>query len=141
MPALPRQVNYVVAAYNNDLFGAANTIASALRASGNSVNLLLEKYKVKKAFNFADRAGADRCAFVAPDEWATGKVRVKDLRHTSDESKMGVDVPIDDLANIDSYFHNAPNPVSSDTPATSNKKVWAGRNLKKSACGRFSRPQ
>ena len=33
-----------------------------------------------KAFNYADRAGAERIAFVAPDEWSKGLVRIKDLK-------------------------------------------------------------
>ena len=31
-----------------------------------------------QAFNYADRAGAERIAFVAPDEWSKGLVRIKD---------------------------------------------------------------
>ena len=36
--------------------------------------------KVARSFDYANRAGADYIAFVAPAEWATGSVRIKDLR-------------------------------------------------------------
>ena len=32
-----------------------------------------------EAFNYADRVGAVKIAFVAPDEWSKGLVRIKEL--------------------------------------------------------------
>ena len=83
-------------------------VASALRASGKTVNLMLQKKDVraeilcdnsffffpivtlikehvplcqaKSSFSFADRAGASRCAFVAPAEWGDAKTSLKDRR-------------------------------------------------------------
>lgn len=110
MPRTPRVVDYVVAYYSKDLFGAANKVASALRASGKTVNLMLQKKDAKSSFSFADRAGALRCVFVAPDEWGDEKttlekrhVRIKDLTNADMDDK-GVDVPFLDLARADSYF-------------------------------------
>ncbi len=53
--------------------------------------------KSAKAFDFANKIGAWRVAYVAPDEWTAGKVRVKDLRATKDEAARGEDVPLEDL--------------------------------------------
>ena len=49
-------------------------MASKLREAGQSVNLLLKVKPGRKAFDYANRIGAQRVAYVAPDEWATGKV-------------------------------------------------------------------
>ena len=38
----------------------------------------LQSVSSLQAFNYADRAGAERIAFVAPDEWSKGLVRIKD---------------------------------------------------------------
>jgi len=110
MPKTPRVVDYVVAYYSKDLFGAANQVASALRASGKTVNLMLQKKDAKSSFSFADRAGASRCAFVAPAEWGDAKtslkdrrVRIKDLTN-ADMTDKGVDIPFLDLVRADSYF-------------------------------------
>ena len=52
----------------------------------------------KKAFDYANRIGAHRIAYVAPDEWAAGNVRVKDLRsEDKGEDGLGIDVPVDEL--------------------------------------------
>ena len=45
--------------------------------------------KVKKAFEYADRVRGNRVFFVAPDEWAQKKVRVKDLRAPEDDQNDG----------------------------------------------------
>jgi len=108
LPALGAEVDYVVAAYNNSMTGKAMSVARSLRQAGNSVDLYPEAArKVKKAFKYADRVGAKRIAFVAPDEWESGLVRIKDLRgftaDTPDEQKQR-DVPLTDLANADAYF-------------------------------------
>jgi len=108
VPELPVTVDYVVAAFNQDMMGKAFNVARRLRQAGKTVDVYTEiAKKVGKAFNYADRAGACRVAFVAPDEWSKGLVRIKDLRNFKaddpDDLKQK-DVPIDDLANADSYF-------------------------------------
>eukprot|EP00933_Yihiella_yeosuensis_P039600 TRINITY_DN33676_c0_g1_i2.p1 TRINITY_DN33676_c0_g1~~TRINITY_DN33676_c0_g1_i2.p1 ORF type:complete len:558 (-),score=157.94 TRINITY_DN33676_c0_g1_i2:168-1841(-) len=107
-PELPQRVDFVVAAFNQDMMGKAMNVARRLRSAGKTVDVYTEvAKKVGKAFNYADRAGADRMAFVAPDEWAKGLVRIKDLRNFKaddpDDMKQK-DVPLEDLANVDSYF-------------------------------------
>merc|ERR1712060_197188 len=83
-------------------------IAQRLRQAGKTVDIHSEPgKKVAKAFNYADRVGAKRVAFVAPDELAKGVVRIKDLRNFTQDDPDDVkqkDVPIDDLMNVDSYF-------------------------------------
>jgi len=107
-PSLPSTVDFVVAAFNQEMMGKAMKVARLLRQAGKSVDVYSEvAKKVGKAFNYADRAGARKIAFVGPDEWSKGLVRVKDLRSFKaddpDELKQR-DVPLDDLANVDSYF-------------------------------------
>merc|ERR1719382_696944 len=84
------------------------SVARELRLAGKTVDVFSEPgKKVGKAFNYADRVGAVKVAFVAPGEWDQGLVRIKDLRNFSqddpDEKKQR-DVPLEDLANVDSYF-------------------------------------
>lgn len=112
-PELPQTVDFVVAAFNTDFMGKALSVARQLRLAGKSVDIFSEPAKkVAKAFNYADRIGARKIAFVAPDEWSRGVVRIKDLRianssNVSDEDKQK-DVPFNDLANVDVYFGGAP---------------------------------
>jgi len=108
MPELPASVDYVVAGYNLGMMGKAMSVARSLRLAGKSVDVYPDAAKkVKKAFKYADRVGANRIAFVAPDEWENGLVRIKDLRgftaETADDQKQA-DVPLTDLANVDNYF-------------------------------------
>merc|ERR1719162_1144615 len=111
-PSLEAKVDFVVAAYNNEMMGKAMGVARRLRQAGKTVDMYPEvAKKVAKAFNHADKVGAMRIAFVAPDEYNKGLVRVKDLRNfgkdISDEEKSR-DVPLDDLANVDRYFGMEP---------------------------------
>jgi histidyl-tRNA synthetase len=105
-PVLPQTVEYVVAAYNADMTGPALSVARRLRLAGKSVDVYPDPAKqVKKAFNYADRAGAARVAFVAPGEWEKGLVRIKDLRNfAQDSTEKEKDVPLDDLMNVDVHF-------------------------------------
>jgi len=105
-PDLPQTVEYVVAAYNEDMRGPALSVARRLRLAGKSVDVLSDPAKqVKKAFNYADRVGAVRVAFVAPGEWEKGMVRIKDLRNFGqDAPEKEKDVALDDLMNVDNHF-------------------------------------
>ncbi len=79
LPTLTPAVDDVVFAFSEDLRPAAMSIAATLRARGRSVDLVLENKKAKWAFKHADRSGAARMMLVAPDEWARGVVKVKEL--------------------------------------------------------------
>jgi len=107
LPDLPPSVDMVVAAYNADMMGKAMNVARRLRLAGKSVDVYPEAARrVKKAFRYADKVGAAKIAFVAPDEWEKGEVRVKDLRCPKDTppEKIQVDIPLDKLSELDSFF-------------------------------------
>jgi len=102
-------VDYVVCAYSPDLYGKAAQISAGLRAFGWSVDLMpTPKKKVASSFGHADRTGAKRMVFVAPDEIEKGVVRIKDLR-TKDSSGEGVqvDCPLGELNTIDALIEEA----------------------------------
>lgn len=108
LPELPASVDFVVAAYNDSMMGKAMSVARRLRQAGKTVDVFPDaSKKVKKAFRYADSVGAERVAFVAPAEWERDLVRVKDLRNFGPDApadKKQRDIPVDDLANVDSYF-------------------------------------
>ncbi len=79
LPELPPCVDDIVFAFAEELRPAACQVATKLRAAGRRVDLMLESKKVKAAFKHADRVGGRRMVLLAPDEWARGKVRVKNL--------------------------------------------------------------
>jgi len=106
-PQLPVTVDFVVAAYNNDMLGKAMSVARRLRKAGKSVDVYPEAAKkVKKAFKYADKVGARKMAFVAPDEWENGLVSIKDLRCPPETpaDKKQVNVPLAELDKVDSFF-------------------------------------
>ncbi|GKZ00283.1 hypothetical protein MPSEU_000981200 [Mayamaea pseudoterrestris] len=103
LPQLNVGVDYVVCAFQDDLYGAAADIAARLRTCNWSVDLMpTPKKKVANSFKHADQMGARRMVFVAPDEIARGVVRVKDLR-TKDAAgeAVQVDCPLEELAKLD----------------------------------------
>ena len=75
-----------------------------MRSAGLTVDAALQACKARKAFDLANRAGARLVAFVAPDEWDVGKVRVKDMLVKDPASDpadgVQVDVAVDDLGNL-----------------------------------------
>jgi len=108
IPECPKIVDYVVAAYSKDMVGPSMAVARKIRKSGKSVDLMQgECKKVGKAFNYADRVGARRIAFVAPNEWKQNTVRVKDLRIGKEAEEKEKDIPLNELdipGKIDEYF-------------------------------------
>ena len=92
VPDLPSGNEDIVIAIDENLRGAAMSVATKLRASGRTVDLVLEDKRMKWAFRHAERTGAQRLVMVMPDEWASGNVRIKEL-----ESGEESDVAVDDL--------------------------------------------
>ena len=92
VPDLPSGNQDIVIASNEDLRSAAMSVATKLRASGRTVDLVLEDKRMKWAFRHAERTGAQRLVMVMPDEWAAGNVRIKEL-----ESGEESDVAVGDL--------------------------------------------
>lgn len=79
LPELKPQVDDLVFAFNADLRPAAIQVAARLRAQGRAVDLVLEDKKIKWALRRANQSGAGRLVLVGPDEWAQGRVRLKDM--------------------------------------------------------------
>ena len=92
VPDLPSGNEDIVIAIDENLRGAAMSVATKLRASGRTVDLVLEDKRMKWAFRHAERTGAQRLVMVMPDEWAAGYVRIKELE-CGEES----DIPVVDL--------------------------------------------
>jgi len=92
LPELKSSTDDIVFAFSEDLRGAAVQVARRLRSSGRSVDLVLEKKKMKWAYTHANGRGAERMMLIAPDEWNRGMVRCKNLL-TGEQS----DIPFDSL--------------------------------------------
>ena len=87
IPNLPSGNEDIVIPLDKGLRPAAMTVASRLRASGRSVDLVLDDKRMKWAFRHAERTGAQRLVMVMPEEWQAGKVRIKNLE-TGEESDL-----------------------------------------------------
>ena len=92
IPELISGIEDIVIPLNPELRSASVIVAAALRDTGRTVDLVLEDKKLKWAFKHAERIGADRLVMVMPEEWKSGKVRIKDL-----ESGEETDVSIEEL--------------------------------------------
>ena len=79
LPELSNGVDDVVFGMGTELRGAAMQVAAKLRSAGRTVDLVLEDKKMKWVFKHAERCGTTRLVMVMPDEWAEGKVRIKNL--------------------------------------------------------------
>ncbi len=90
LPELSNGVADVVFSMGTELRGAAMQVAAKLRSAGRTVDLVLEDKKMKWVFKHAERCGATRLVMVMPDEWAEGKVRIKDL-DTGEESTVALE--------------------------------------------------
>jgi histidyl-tRNA synthetase len=75
------RVDDIIIPFNEDLRGAACQVAEKLRSQGRRVDIILKnKQKIKTAYSYANRIGAERAIYIAPTEWCNGEVRVKMLR-------------------------------------------------------------
>ena len=104
LPKLGPSVDVVVAPFSGAMQGPAAAVAAKLRSAGLTVDAALQACKARKAFDLANRAGARLVAFVAPDEWDVGKVRVKDMLVKDPASDpadgVQVDVAVDNLGDL-----------------------------------------
>jgi histidyl-tRNA synthetase len=80
LPAPARELEAVVFALSEAERPAAIRLATRLRASGRSVELVLGPSRLKRVLADADQSGAARAYLLGPEEAARGVVRVKDLR-------------------------------------------------------------
>ena len=90
LPELSNGVDDVVFGMGTELRGAAMQVAAKLRSTGRTVDLILEDKKMKWVFKHAERCGTTRLVMVMPDEWAEGKVRIKNL-DSGEESTVAMD--------------------------------------------------
>jgi histidyl-tRNA synthetase len=79
LPELPRRIDAVVFALEAPQREVAIRLATALRAGGASVELVLGQPRLKRALADADKAGARRAYLVGPEEVAKGVALVRDL--------------------------------------------------------------
>ena len=66
---------------------AAVSLAAALRAKGEQVDLALRHQKPKKFFSHADSAGVAKAVFLGPDDVEKGTARIKDME-TREETEI-----------------------------------------------------
>lgn len=86
-------IDSVIFAMNADLYSAAIEVATKLRNSGQSVDVVLESSKkLKWVFKHADRIQATNVIVIGADEYKNGEVAIKDL-----ESGEQVLVKMDEL--------------------------------------------
>jgi len=90
LPVLTSTCDDIVFAFSEDLRGPAQRVAGRLRATGRSVDLVLERKKMKWAYAHADARGAKRLVLLAPSEWEQGLVRIKDLA-SGDQTDVAFD--------------------------------------------------
>eukprot|EP01130_Rhizamoeba_saxonica_P009205 TRINITY_DN3746_c0_g1_i1.p1 TRINITY_DN3746_c0_g1~~TRINITY_DN3746_c0_g1_i1.p1 ORF type:complete len:457 (-),score=128.36 TRINITY_DN3746_c0_g1_i1:24-1394(-) len=99
IPTFESETDDLIVPFNEDLRPAACQVAAVLRSAGRRVNVqLIPRKKVAWCYNYADRVGAERVIFVAPEEWERDphEVRIKYLR-LGDEYEKEIDVALDIL--------------------------------------------
>ncbi|XP_042476508.1 histidine--tRNA ligase, chloroplastic/mitochondrial [Macadamia integrifolia] len=79
LPDLGPQVENIVCSLDQELQGAAATVATILRQKGQSVDLVLDNKPLKWVFKRAARINAGRLILVGNSEWRRGMVGVKIL--------------------------------------------------------------
>ncbi|KAF8403112.1 hypothetical protein HHK36_011206 [Tetracentron sinense] len=79
LPELSPQVENIVCSLDQELQGAAASVATILRQKGQSVDLVLENKPLKWVFKRAARINASRLILVGNSEWQRGMVSVKIL--------------------------------------------------------------
>eukprot|EP00873_Tetraselmis_striata_P015158 jgi/Tetstr1/435422/TSEL_024330.t1 len=93
LPDLGHQVDDMVMVMGDGVGAYAAGVAAKLRASGRSVELVLEtNKKMKWAFKQAERCGAGRLITVGSREMEAGVVRVKDLGTREEEEVSAADL-------------------------------------------------
>ena len=90
VPELIADIDDVVISLSPELRNAAMSVASSLRNTGRSVDLVLEEKRLKWAFKHAERSGAERLVMVMPDEWEEGNIKIKNLE-SGEETEVSVD--------------------------------------------------
>lgn len=87
LPAfVPSPAPVLVTVFDESLWMNSFTLATELRAAGIKVLAYPEPAKLPKQFKFADRMGIRVVTVIGPDEAANGKVTVKNLANSTQET-------------------------------------------------------
>ena len=81
----------LVTVFSQELFGESLRLASELRAGGLNVVCYPEPAKLPKQFKYADRMGMRLVTVLGPDEAAAGKVTLKDLKSSAQQTVLRAD--------------------------------------------------
>ena len=81
----------LVTVFSQELFGESLKLASELRANGLNVVCYPEPAKLPKQFKYADRMGMRLVTVLGPDEAAAGKVTLKDLKSSAQQTVLRAD--------------------------------------------------
>lgn len=95
LPNFAPHVDIMIVPFDEAHRPAACQVATKLRSLGKKVEVqLIPKKKIAWCYEQADRIGANQLCFVAPDEWAAGKVRIKNLRLPEDAPNKQFDIEV-----------------------------------------------
>lgn len=83
---VPSPAPVLVTVFDESLWMESVTLATELRAAGMKVLAYPEPAKLPKQFKFADRMGIRVVTVIGPDEAASGKVTVKNLANSTQET-------------------------------------------------------
>lgn len=75
----PSPADILVTVFNPELLAASTKLSTDLRGAGFKVSCFTEDIKLEKQLKYADKMGIRFVIIVGPDEYAAGKVTVKDL--------------------------------------------------------------
>ena len=81
----------LVTVFSQELFGESLKLASELRAGGLNVVCYPGPAKLPKQFKYADRMGMRLVTVIGPDEAAAGKVTIKDLKLSAQQTVLRAD--------------------------------------------------
>lgn len=81
----------LVTVFSQELFGESLRLASELRAGGLNVVCYPGPAKLPKQFKYADRMGMRLVTVLGPDEAAAGKVTLKDLKSSAQQTVLRAD--------------------------------------------------
>lgn len=103
LPALEPEIEFIVTPFDETLRPAACEVAKKIRALPGNPRVDLQLMPGKKlpwCYNYADRIGAKKLILIAPDEWAKGCIRVKNLRVAEGDANKEYDLPVAELAKL-----------------------------------------
>ncbi|QKV76315.1 histidine--tRNA ligase [Amycolatopsis sp. Hca4] len=92
-PAPRNEVDVMVIPVTEDLFDAARSVASSLRAAGLRTSTPIEHRKLGKELTRADKAGAAAVVIVGQEDWAAGNVTVRSLATREQNPVAVADAP------------------------------------------------